>query len=253
MPSPNAVVISGFAALVAALAGGQAYAAQVSVEPSLIEIQDVDRDSVPPGTPAAFDVAFPGAERNEAVREIGEDTYSFVPLAFIPLSNTRVALVSTGANECTGQACSGMNTVHYLGHDAGAPQYPYSLQGEWLDVGATGVVGNPALRWGWTTAITNNPVLYTEAGGVWQGRACGQAMLTELTPDGPVEIANIQIYFSDSSAENGEMDVDGVIISADKGRSFTVSYSGSSRFTETYRRGADGRFKLDGRSQVPAC
>lgn len=220
---------------------------------SLIEIQDVDRDNVLTGTPAAFVVAFPGAQRNEAVREIGEDTYSFVPLAFIPLSDTRVALVSTGANECTGQACSGMNAVHYLDHDAGAPRYPYTLQGEWLDVGAAGVVGNPALRWGWTKAIAAGPVLYTEAGGVWQGRACGYAVLTELTPAGPVQIARIQTYFSDASADDGEAGVDGVITAADQGRSFTVSYTGSASFKETYTRGADGQFRLDGQSRVPAC
>ncbi|SPU46935.1 hypothetical protein [Brevundimonas diminuta] len=246
MPSSKtiaAVCLAAFAVAAALPASAQ----------SLIEIQDVDRDNVIAGTPAAFGVAFPDAQRNEAVREIGEDTYSFVPLAFIPLSDTRVALVSTGANECTGQACSGMNAVHYLDHDAGAPRYPYTLQGEWLDVGAAGVVGNPALRWGWTKAIAANPVLYTEAGGVWQGRGCGYAELTELTPSGPVRIARIQTYFSDASADDGEAGVDGVITAADQGRSFTVSYTGSASFKETYTRGADGQFRLDGQSRVPSC
>lgn len=220
---------------------------------SLIEIQNVDRDAVPAGTPAAFAVAFPDAQRNEAVREVGKDTYSFVPLGFIPLTETLVALVSTGANECRGQACTGLNAVHYLAHDAGAPRYPYSLQGEWLGVGAAGVVGNPALRWGWTPAIADNPVLYTEAGGVWQGRACGYALLTELTPSGPVDIARIPAFFSDASTEGGDPGVEGVITTADKGRSFTVSYTGSARFNETYKRGADGQYRLDGKSRVTTC
>ncbi|WP_427791696.1 hypothetical protein [Brevundimonas diminuta] len=247
---------AALAVLPAQAATGKAATGQAGRSPagrSLIDIRDVDRDSVPAGTPAAFGVAFPGAARNEAARQIGDDLYTFVPLTFIPLSDTRVALVSTGANDCTGQACSGMNAVHYLGHDAGEPRYPYSLQGEWLDVGAAGVVGNPALRWGWTTAMGEHPVLYTEAGGVWQGRACGQAVLTELTPEGPVEIASLQIYFSDADAEDGDTGVEGVISAAEKGRSFTVSYSGSSDFTETYRRGPDGRYRLDGKSRVPAC
>jgi hypothetical protein len=246
MPSSKtiaAVCLAAFAVAAALPASAQ----------SLIEIQDVDRDNVIAGTPAAFVVAFPEAQRNEAVRKIGDDVYSFVPLAFIPLSDTRVALVSTGANECTGQACSGMNAVHYLDHDAGAPRYPYTLQGEWLDVGAAGVVGNPALRGGWTKAIAANPVLYTEAGGVWQGRGCGYAELTELTPSGPVRIARIQTYFSDASADDGEAGVDGVITAADQGRSFTMSYTGSASFKETYTRGADGQFRLDGQSRVPAC
>ena len=220
---------------------------------SLIEVKDVDRDAVPAGTPAAFAVSFPDAQRNEATREIGEDSYSFVPLAFIPLSDTRVALVSTGANACTGQACTGLNAVHYLSHDAGEPRHPYSLQGEWLDVGAAGVMGNPALQWGWTRAIADNPVLFTEAWGVWQGRACGYAVLTELTPSGPKDIARIQTSFSDASSDDGDPGVEGVIISADKGRSFTVSYSGSARFDETYTRGADGQYRLQGASRVTAC
>ena len=242
--------------LVCGLATVVAAPVTVQAEPgaSLIEIADVDRDAVPTGTPAAFYVAFPNADRNEARRQVGgENVYAFVPLAFIPLTDTRVALVSTGANDCTGQACSGLNAVHYLDHPTGAPRYPYTLQGEWLDVGATGVVGNPAARWGWTKAIADNPVLFTEGGGVWQGRACGYAVLTELTPSGPVDIARFQTSFSDASADDGDAGVDGVITSAEQGRSFTVSYSGSVRFSETYRRGADGQFKLDGPSRVPAC
>lgn len=42
----------------------------VSSEKPLIEVTDVDRDTVPAGTPAAFEVAFPLASQNEAVRKI---------------------------------------------------------------------------------------------------------------------------------------------------------------------------------------
>ena len=248
MPITKTVATLGLTALVAAFMTALPVSAQ-----SLIDIRDVDRDAVPAGTPAAFVAAFPNAGGNEAVRKVGEDTYSFVPLAFISISDTRVALVSTGANECSGQACSGLNAVHYLAHDAGAPRYPYVLQGEWLDVGAAGVVGNPALQWGWTEAITDNPVLFTQAGGVWQGRACGYAVLTELTPSGPVDIARIQTSFSDASVDGGDPGLEGVITAAEKGRSFTVSYSGSASFNETYTRGADGQFRLGGSSRVTAC
>lgn len=253
MQPSNAIKALVMAAVGAAtLASGAALAQPAGVQP-LIETQDVDRDSVPAGTPAAFSVAFPNAERNAAEREIGEDSYSFVPLAFIPLSDTVVALVSTGANECMGQACTGLNTVHYLSHDAGEPRYPYVLKGEWMDVGSVGVNGNPAALWGWTSAIADNPVLYTEAGGSWQGRSCGYAVLTELTPTGPVEIARLQTYFSDASTEDGDPGAEGVITAAEKGRSFTITYKGADTFSETYRRAADGQFRLDGKSRLPAC
>ena len=240
-------------ALYLAALASSVFALPVSAQ-SMIEIHDVDRDAVPAGTPAAFVVAFPDAERNEAVREIGDYTYVFAPLGFVPLSDTRVALVSTGGNECTARACTGLNAVHYLTHDAGAPRYPFKLEGEWLDVGAAGGGrGNPAMRWGWTRAIADNPVLYTESGGVWQGRACGHVLLTELTPSGPVDIAGIPISFSDASTEGGDPGVEGAITTADKGRSFTVSYTGSASFNETYNRGADGQYRMDGKSRVTTC
>lgn len=230
-----------------------ALAAQSAPSSSLIDIREVDRDGVPAGTPAAFTAAFPGAQRNEAVKQVGEDSYTFVPLAFVPLSDSLVALVSTGSNECIGQACSGLNAVHYLSHEPGKLRYPFAVKGEWLDLGAVGVVGNPALRWGWTDRIADAPVLYTEAGGTWQGRSCSYAVLTALTPAGPVQIARIPTGFSDAGTEGGEPGVDGTITAAEKGASFTVSYSGSRSFTETYRRGADGQYRLKGKSRVPSC
>lgn len=148
----------------------------------------------------------------------------FVPLALIPLPDGRKALVTTGASDCTGHVCSGINAVHYLRRAGGR----YAVDGEWLDVGAKGTFGNPASRWGWTAAITSAPVLYTEGGGVWQGYACAFATLTELAADGPVEIASIPVHYSNGgAARTGIVTLTGTIIAADQGRSFTVSYSGT--------------------------
>ncbi|KAB0540364.1 hypothetical protein [Pseudochrobactrum saccharolyticum] len=228
-------------------------AVAVSAQP-LFEITAVNRDVVPAGVPAAFEVAFPKAARSEAKVTVGDDNFLFVPLAFIPLSDTRVALVSTGANECTSQACSGLNAVHYLDHDAGEPRYPYTSQGEWLNVGMTGVVGNPADSWGWSADIADAPVLYTEGGGGGQGLFCSFGVLTELGASGPVEIARIPVAFSDARDEATAKEITGMITAAEKGKSITVSYkSGSENFQEVYKRGADGRFTLEGQSRVPSC
>ena len=253
MKFPGIAIACALSALVPGAISAQSASPQSASGVSLIQIREVDRDGVPAGTPAAFTAAFPNAQRNEAAKQVGEERYTFVPLAFVPLSDTLVALVSTGSNDCTGQACSGLNAVHYLSHEPGKPRYPFEVKGEWLDVGAVGVVGNPALRWGWTDRIADAPVLYTEAGGTWQGRSCSYAVLTALTPSGPVQIARIPTAFSDASTEGGEAGMDGTITAAEKGTSFTVSYGGSRSFTETYRRGADGRFRLKGKSRVPSC
>lgn len=247
MKRPPVILAFGLTALIMSPA-----VAQNAVAPGVFEIVNVSRDSVPAGTPAAFYTAFPNAERNAAQREVGEDNYLFVPLAFIPLSDTRVALISTGANDCSGQSCTGLNAVHYFDHAAGSPGEPYTQRGEWLDVGAVGTLGNPARHWGWSRSITGTPVLYTEAGGGWQGRHCSYAVLTELAESGPVEIARIRMAFSDATTEEAEADISGLITAADD-RSLTVSYTGSSTFAETWRRGADGRYRLQGDSRLPAC
>ncbi|MFC4256031.1 hypothetical protein GRI97_12120 [Altererythrobacter xixiisoli] len=217
----------------------------------LFPVVDVNRDTVPAGTPAAFEKAFPAAQRNSAKVEVQENAYEFVPLTLIPLGEDKTALISTGANECTGQACAGLNSVHYL---SGPERADYSVTGEWLDVGMTGVVGNPASRWGWTDAIADVPVLYTQGGGVWQGYACDKAVLTALAADGPTEIAVIPIGYSNGGAvEDGVINLDGQITAAEKGKSFTVTYTGTDSFSETYVRQADGKYALQGATKVPSC
>lgn len=224
--------------------------ADESSRQSLFDVIDVNRDTVPAGTPAAFEVAFGPAPRNEAVRDVEGSTFTFVPLTLIPLADGKVALVSTGSSECSGHACSGVNSVHYLlGNKA-----RYKVDGEWLDIGTSGTFGNPAGRWGWSDAIVDDPVLYTEGGGIWQGYACSYASLTALTPAGPVEIASIPVYYSNEGAvDTGSTTVEGTITATEKGRSFTVSYGGSRNFSERYVRNADGRYEVPGGTKVPGC
>ncbi|MFV0625440.1 hypothetical protein ACBY01_15705 [Sphingomonas sp. ac-8] len=74
----------------------------------LFEVVDVDRGSVPAGTPAAFEAPFDAPwGRTDAGRRIAGKTFTFVPLALIPISSTRVALVSTAVNECTSPSAPG--------------------------------------------------------------------------------------------------------------------------------------------------
>ncbi|MGE4324458.1 MAG: hypothetical protein AB7E60_15695 [Sphingobium sp.] len=221
-------------------------------------VAEVNRDAVPAGAPEAFEAAFQEDTRTgrdrwyETVREIDGQTFTFVPLALIPLPDGRTALVSTGANDCTGHACSGVNSVHYLRRERAR----YKVDGEWLDVGVGGTMGNPALRWAWTDAIDAAPVLYTQGGGVWQGYACSIASLVLLRPTGPVEIARIPVRYSNGGATDADGQVitlDGHIVAARKGHSFTVHYTGSASFSERYVRRVDGRYDLDGTSRVPRC
>ncbi len=232
--------------------------AQEGRSEALFEVVEVNRDTVPAGTPEAFEAAFDENTRigtgpwYETVRELDGQRFTFVPLTLIPLSDGRSALVSTGASDCTGQACSGRNTVHYLRRASAG----YAVDGEWLNVGASGVVGNPATRWGRMDAIADDPVLYTEGRGVWQGHACAYASLTRLTAAGPVEIARLPVHYSNGGASEAESDIvtlSGSIVAAVKDKEFTVRYTGSQDFSERYVRGADGQYRLEAPSGMPRC
>lgn len=248
----------GVAFMVLAVAAFPAGAEELAGQ-ALFEITDVDRDAVPAGTPEAFEAAFGHKTQYEGkgrwyelTREVNGYNITFVPLTLIPLPDGRRALVTTGASDCTGQACSGSNVVHYLRREGAR----YKVDGEWFDVGASGTLGNPARRWGWTDAIAGAPVLYTEGGGVWQGHACSHASLTQLTPAGPVEIASVPVHYSNGGAADVEAEIvtlTGHITAVEKDRSFTVHYTGSRTFSERYVRGADGNYHLTGASQVPPC
>lgn len=217
---------------------------------ALFDIVDVARDTVPAGTPAAFEAVFDAPSiRTDAIRQIEGETFVFVPLALLPLSPTRVALVSTAVNECTAPRCAGRTAIHYLDHEEGRPRSPYRQGGEWLDVGARNASGRPVTRWGHTDAIATAPVLYTEAPSPTPGSACTTAVLTELAPAGPVEIARFPVRRGDGAAGT----LDGRIVAADKGRSFTLSYTGKQAFEETHVRSEDGRFRPATASRVPAC
>lgn len=218
--------------------------------PPLFPVTEVDRDTVPAGTPEAFWAVFGESLRNEAEREVKGQKITFVPLTLIRLPGDVTALVSTGASDCEAHACAGLNSVHYLRRDKDSAGYVKA--GEWLDIGVSGTWGNPATRWGWTDAITGTPVLYTEGGGTWQGYSCDVAALTELGPKGPVEIARVPVYYSDASRDNGPT-LRGTITAAERGRSFTVTYAGSESFSERYVRGADGSYKLEGKTRMRTC
>src|SRR3546814_19880435 len=73
--------------------------AEERLKPPLFEIADVDRDTVPAGTPAAFEAIFGRAPHNAARREVGDSAYLFVPLTLTPLAAGRSA-ERRGGQEC---------------------------------------------------------------------------------------------------------------------------------------------------------
>jgi hypothetical protein len=166
------------------------------------------------------------------------------------LRNNVWALFSVANGEACG-TCSGMNAVHYLTDEEGG----WKLKSEHLDVGAAALMGNPARKWAITPLLAANPVLITRAGGLWQGYACEVINLTELAPSGPVNRGTLPISYSNGgAAKEGEkiVDLDGMLVSGQAGKSFSIRFSGSSKFVENYRM-VNGKYELVGKPQLPVC
>jgi hypothetical protein len=200
---------------------------------------------------AAFRTAF-GLEKGaapEAVREIDERTYHFRPVAIHTMADNVAVLLSVGSLEDAGHSEGGVNAVHYL---KGSPT-GWVKQGEWIDVGAVGTVGNGATSWAFTGLLGANPYLVTAGGGVWQGCLISSAVVTELTPSGPVDRGSFTDAMS-SGAGSGQIEqgYDGQIVAAAPGKSFTVGYTGTKAFKQQYVL-KDGEYTLVGPEKVPGC
>lgn len=82
------------------------------------------------------------------------------------------------------------------------------------------------------------PVVYTNGGGTWQGYTCAWTTLTELRPEGPVELANIMTTYDDSGAtvDREAVSTEGKIADIVPGKSFKVRFTGTRRFDADYVR-----------------
>jgi hypothetical protein len=216
----------------------------------LVPIRETDPDRAGPLAHQAFRAAFGRGPRTPIVRE--GRTYDFTPVTAVALAGGRTALISTGALRDAGHAEDGLNAIHYLVR----VRSRLRVTGHWFGLGAGGSHGVSATQWAVTRSLSRWPVLYTEGGGTWQGCTVSVATLTELRPTGPVDVAFFPVAFDNGGMVEGPraQEISGVIVAAVPDRSFTVRYSGSMRFSETYARMGE-RYRLSGRraSRMPGC
>lgn len=107
----------------------------------------------------------------------------------------------------------------------------------------------------WTVRndLADVPVIAASGGFTGQGYTCGSTGLTELRPDGPVEVADVKTVYSDDGA------VEGPAVKSFEGKltnvspdGFDVAFTGTRSFTEHYAR-SGGKFVRQGPAQLPAC
>jgi hypothetical protein len=120
------------------------------------------------------------------------------------------------------------------------------------ETGSFGTIG----KWRVSRAFGQLPVVIVEGGGTWQGCTVNNATLLELAPRGPRELANVPLYNYYAADFGGRRPTNlrGQITRILPNRSFEVTYSGSSRFTERYvRRGDHYVLVGGGDSRVEGC
>lgn len=189
-----------------------------------------------------------GAE-HVITRQVAGQTYEFTPAALHLLDDGRAILLSLGSNAEGGSAQSGVNAIHYLRSTA----MGWKREGEWFDIGAGGTHGNPAQKWAFTQRMGKNPYLITAGGGTWQGCGLSIAVVTELTPSGPVDRGSFtESMSSGAGIGQDEASYDGRIVAAEPDRAFTISYSGTASVTQNYVLRGE-KFQLVGRDDIPGC
>ena len=121
-----------------------------------------------------------------------------------------------------------------------------------METGSFGQIG----KWRVSRAFGQLPVVIVEGGGTWQGCTVNNGTLLELAPQGPRELATVPLYnyYVADFGRGRRTNLRGQITRIAANRSFEVTYSGSSRFTERYvRRGNHYVLVGGGESRVEGC
>jgi hypothetical protein len=156
-------------------------------------------------------------------------------------------LVSEGRAVDAPHVAAGRIDIAYLAPAEGgftvAKRYPAAIR-----AGSFGRMDD----WSVSNAFSNLPVIVAEGGFTGQGYTCGMTTLTELRPDGPATIGEIQTVYDDSGAKlEGAQTYEGAITDVVNGQGFTVHYTGTKSFDDRYVM-KDGRYVLQGTSSLPA-
>ncbi|WP_294292428.1 hypothetical protein [uncultured Sphingomonas sp.] len=193
---------------------------------------------------AAVAIAFP---KDKVVQsEVGEryvfDTHRLIDTPFGPV------LASEGRVPDAAHVTSGRIDLAYLKRQgrgfAIARDYPAVIE-----VGSFGQM----TRWDVRNDLADVPVIAAYGGFTGQGITCGNTVLTELRPSGPVEAAIVPtVYDNGGMAEGKDMQsLEGTIVNPSR-KGFDVRYTGTRSVTVHYARQGDHFVRL-GADPVPEC
>lgn len=244
-------VTIGLAALASCNSGSDQPAGNTQASNSTAALSDADRLRAMPA-PDLLKLAFRTAFKNDdsAALAVGDENFLFRPQSVTWIGD-RAVLISAGrTDDC--HACSGTLAVHYLQPvDAG-----FVVLGAWPKAAMGASFGAPP-SWTLRSDIASNPVIQAEGGGTFQGYTCSVGQLVELTPNGPVTIADgLTLGYSNAGAAIDGMPVrsfEGKIVAGEKDQSFTVAYQGAEKATVTYRHEGRTYRKAPGSPDISGC
>jgi hypothetical protein len=171
------------------------------------------------------------------------DDNKLIDTAFGPV------LVSHGHVRDAAHVDAGTIAVHYLE----AQGTGFRVRQSFPKAAESGSFGDLA-EWSVSDKFLDQPVIYVEGGGTWQGYTCSFTSLVALLPEGPREVASFQSLYDDGGAvEDKAQSIRGKIADIHKQQDFTVKFTGTRSFAEHYVwRG--GKYQREGgASQVPTC
>jgi hypothetical protein len=184
-----------------------------------------------------------------------EHRLDFSPLAFINIAPDVVALVSRGEGRDTDyscHACAGAMTMHYLKR---GPQ-GFTVLGRWQIASggaAYGAVNPLSVR----TDLDDVPTMIVADTSGGMGCEVETDTLVALTPTGPEDrgsFTRLSSYQELVDVKNGPKDYSyaGKVIPLDKGKQFTVEYSGGAPRSIKFDKQSD-RIYRSGQDFPPAC
>lgn len=183
--------------------------------------------------------AFRAAFGDRTTRELQTGDALFTPGRLVWMGD-RAVLISPGeiADACHG--CYGSLAIHYLRPSGDG----FEVEGEWLERAGGSSFGAAGSNWGVSDRFGPHPVVYAESGFTGQGYTCTVMTMTELAPREPIQSDAVPIHMDNAGAvldETGRTgggdplrEVSGEIVDVAKGRGFTVRFTGTERFDETY-------------------
>lgn len=196
---------------------------------------------------AAVAVAFPRGKTAES--EYGDrytfDTHKLVDVPFGPV------LVSEGRAAKAAHVTPGRLDVAYLQ----APGTGFALAKAYPAAVEMGGLGQMS-EWSVSNKFADVPTIDAEGGYTGQGYSCASAILIELRPDSPAEVASIQTLYDNSGSllldGAKAMTIEGKIININKNHGFDVRYTGGKSFTQHWQREGD-KYVRQGADQLPEC